>query len=40
MEASGISGHWAVNILDADKLRERLQDYTSKRRLSFALKDR
>ncbi|UZP68145.1 hypothetical protein N1030_03985 [Desulfovibrio mangrovi] len=40
MESAGITGNWAVNIINADVLRERLQDYTSKRRLSFALKDR
>lgn len=39
MESAGISGHWAVNVIDADKLKARLTEYTSKRRLSFELKD-
>lgn len=40
MEAAGIRGNWSVQVLDADTLRARLTEYTSKRRLSFSLQDK
>lgn len=40
MEAAGISGRWAVDVINGETLKTRLVEYTSKRRLSFALKEK